>query len=53
MAQTVLVYEGFSLEAVRGGYQSVIDGRIRQFDTPSMWVQYINLITNKSNGKTE
>lgn len=41
---TVLVYGGYSLEAVRGGYTSKIDGKVIKFDTPSMWKAYIDYL---------
>lgn len=47
---TVLTYEGYELESDGIAYQGRFGNKIIKFDTPSMWVQYINYI-NK-NGKT-
>ena len=43
----LLVYEGYALYEWGRAYKSEIDGKWRQFDTASQWVQYINLITGK------
>ena len=48
MSQALLVYEGYSLFEWGNSYKSEIDGKWRQFDTASQWVQYINLITGKT-----
>ena len=47
MNAAILVYEGYSLFAWGSSYKSEIDGKWRQFDTASQWVQYINLIIGK------
>lgn len=47
---TVLTYDGYELQSDGRSYQSVIDGKVRKFDTAVMFVQYVNYI--KGNGKT-
>jgi len=44
----VLTYEGYTLIAVRGGYQSEINGRTIKFDTASQWVQYIDKVIKRN-----
>ena len=51
MSQALLVYEGYVLYEWGRGYKSEIDGKWRAFDTAGQWMQYINLITRKENGK--
>ncbi len=49
----ILTYEGYKLvERSSGGWRSVIDGEILNFDTAGQWYQYINLIKRKEDGKT-
>lgn len=41
----LLTYEGYALmERECGGYRSIIDGEVINFDTAAQWVSYINLI---------
>ena len=47
MNAALLTYEGYALYEWGRGYKSEINGKWRQFDTASQWVQYINLIIGK------
>lgn len=47
MSTAILTYEGYALYEWGRGYKSEIDGRWRQFDTASQWVQYINYIKGR------
>ena len=38
----VLTYKGYDLVAIRGGYQSDINGHVLKFDTAGMWKDYID-----------
>lgn len=40
----VLTYEGYTLESDGSVYQGRFGNEIIKFDTPSMWVQYIDYI---------
>ena len=48
MATAVLVYQGFTLEQIRGGYQSLINRQVVKFDTVFMFKQYIDKIYGKT-----
>lgn len=40
-----MTYEGYVLyDRAAGGYRSVIDGEVIQFDTASQWIQFIKFI---------
>lgn len=44
----VLTYEGYTLtERPQGGWRSVIDGRLVNFDSAAQWVRYINNLMGK------
>ena len=49
---TLLTYEGYTLtDRASGGYRSVIDGKPVTFDSAAQWVEYINILKGKDNGK--
>ena len=44
----ILTYEGYKLmERPQGGWRSVIDDRVMNFDSAAQWVEYINYLKNK------
>ena len=47
----VLTYNGYELEGDGSRYQGRFGNKVIKFDTPSMWVQYINYIEER-HGKT-
>ena len=44
---TVLTYNGYDLQSDGHSYQSIINGKVRKFDTAAMFVQYINYIQER------
>ena len=48
----ILTYEGYTLmERQSGGWRSVIGDKVINFDSAAQWVEYINNLTGKNNGK--
>lgn len=48
MAAAVLVYKGFLLEQIRGGYQSLINRQVIKFDTVYMFTKYVDQVYGKT-----
>ena len=48
----VLTYNGYELEGDGSRYQGRFGNKVITFDTPSMWVQYINYIEER-HGKSK